>query len=403
MLTRRGLLNSGVALAGLAAPWRLWASPDGQLRTRLLLVFLRGAYDGLSALVPHAETDYFEARPNIAVRDSFRLDGRWGLHPALVSSLGPFWEAGQLAMIPFAGTDFVSRSHFQAQDWVEFGQPSGGSIDTSSGFLNRLLVQLGGQPQGAVSFTTTLPNILKSPVTVANARVPRGLVRSGESGSAGKGQLAFQDLAASMYAGQATEVLVREGLGLRREISLDLQSEMMAASRDALPPSGFAQEAARAARLMRERPQHSLGFVDIGGWDTHANQGNAVGLLANRLRELGEGLQALADVLGPREWARTVVVVISEFGRTFRENGARGTDHGHGTTLWVLGGPIRGGRILGDQAPISLDKLHQGRDLPVLNEYRSVLGGLVKRLYQLDLQSVAQIFPAARARDLGLI
>jgi len=403
MITRRAILKSGIALAGSAAPWHLWAAPGGQHQPRLLMVFLRGAYDGLSALVPYADSYYFEARPTIAIRAPLRLDARWGLHPALAGSLGSFWESGQLAMVPFAGTDFVSRSHFQAQDWVEYGQPSGGSIDTRSGFLNRLLVQLGGQPQGAVSFTSTLPHALRGPVMVANARVPRGAVNAGRNPSMRGSQLAFQDLAASMYAGHATEDLVREGLGLRREISMDLQNEMMAASRDALPASGFAQEAVRVARLMRERPQHTLGFVDVGGWDTHANQGNETGALANRLRELGEGLQALADGLGPTEWTRTVVVVISEFGRTFRENGTRGTDHGHGTAMWVLGGQVRGGRVVGDQAPIAAGRLHQDRDLPVLNEYRSVLGGMMQRLYGLSLQATAQVFPAAAPRDLGLI
>lgn len=403
MMNRRSMIQTGLVLPWATAPWRLWAAPTSALQPRLLVVFLRGAYDGLSALVPYADSYYLEARPNIAIRQPLRLDARWGLHPALAPSLGPLWDAGHLALVPFAGTDFVSRSHFQAQDWVEFGQPTGATVDTRSGFLNRLLGQLGGSPQGAVSFTTSLPHSLRGPLLVANARIPRGDARNGQSELTVQSHLAFQDLIASMYAGHSGENMVREGLGLRREISNDLRQEMMAASRDAPSPSGFAQEAARAARLMRERPQHTLGFVDLGGWDTHANQGSETGALASRLQELGEGLQALVEGLGSAEWGRTLVVVISEFGRTFRENGTRGTDHGHGTVMWVMGGAVRGGRIAGDQAPIAPGMLHQDRDLPVLNEYRSVLGGLVQRLYKLSPAAMAQVFPEVTPRDLGLL
>jgi uncharacterized protein (DUF1501 family) len=170
--------------------------------------------------------------------------------------------------------------------------------------------------------------------------------------------------------------------------------------RGALQTKGFELEARRIGRLMVDH--FDLGFLDVGGWDTHVGQGAATGYLANRLEELGRGLTALADEMGAR-WHDTVVVVISEFGRTFRENGNRGTDHGHGTTYLVLGGAVRGGRICGDQRPIEESTLFQNRDLPVLNEYRAVFGGVFARLYGFGPAEVEAIFPGARGRDIGLL
>src|SRR5438132_418123 len=163
---------------------------------------------------------------------------------------------------------------------------------------------------------------------------------------------------------------------------------------------GFEAEARRVAKLMKE--QFNVGFVDVGGWDTHVGEGGASGFLATRLEELGRGLAAFADEQGPA-WQDTVVVLISEFGRTFRENGNRGTDHGHGTVFWVLGGGIRGGRIAGDQVPVRQETLFQNRDYAVLNEYRGVLGGIFARMYGLEDAQLERIFPGAKARDFALV
>jgi uncharacterized protein (DUF1501 family) len=148
--------------------------------------------------------------------------------------------------------------------------------------------------------------------------------------------------------------------------------------------------------------QFNLGFVDVGGWDTHVNQGGANGYLAGRLSELGRGLAGFADEIGPG-WNDTVVVVISEFGRTFRENGDRGTDHGHGSTYWVMGGGVRGGRIAGPQVALSPATLNQNRDYPVLTDYRGLIGGLAARLYGLDPAQLQTVFPGAAPVDLGLV
>lgn len=170
--SRRGLLRAALGAPLLAGPWRLWAAPAAAADARLMVVFLRGAYDGLSALVPYAEPFYYESRPNLALAApdpesadaSVRLDGRWALHPALDDAVMPLWSAGQLAFVPFAGTAFVSRSHFQAQDWVEFGQPPGARPDPSTGFMNRLLGQLGGHGTRAVALTQALPPVLRGPL-----------------------------------------------------------------------------------------------------------------------------------------------------------------------------------------------------------------------------------------------
>jgi len=196
---------------------------------------------------------------------------------------------------------------------------------------------------------------------------------------------------------------VREGLDTRAEVAREMSGESAGeraqASRNAITARGFQLEATRIARLMRE--QVRIGFIDVGGWDTHVAQGAATGALANRVADLGRGLDAFAQEMGP-DWSRTVVVVISEFGRTFRENGNRGTDHGHGTACWVAGGGVRGG-VHGEQVALTASTLNQGRDWPVLNDYRAVFGGLFQRMYGLDAAALQRVFPGATPRDLRLV
>ena len=205
---------------------------------------------------------------------------------------------------------------------------------------------------------------------------------------------------AALYRGHPLESRVAEAFGLRAEVA-EVTRQMETGSRNAITARGFELEARRMARFMRDR--YALGFVDVGGWDTHVGQGAAEGFLASRLEELGRGLAGFADEMGSQAWQKTVVVVVSEFGRTFRENGGRGTDHGHGSVCWVLGGGLKGPPIVGEQQQLTAATLHQNRDLPVLNPLPEVLGGLFARQFGLSQDALSQIFPGAVPRDLRLL
>ena len=402
---RREVLRTWLAAAAaLALPaTRLWAVPTiGGDPTRLLVVLLRGAYDGLSAVVPYSEPFYYEARPNIAIPApqagdpwaAIRLDGRWGLHPMLADSAGDLFAQKQLAFVPFCGTGFVSRSHFQAQDWLEAGKLPEQRPSADNGFLNRLVQQLGGDPHAPMGFTQALPLALRGPVKVPNTPVVQRRARPLSA--------AYESQVLAMYQGHALEPVLREGLGLKRALNMELAEEMDASGRDAVSASGFALEAQRVARYMRDQPALNIGFMDVGGWDTHIGQGAAQGLLATRLAALGRGIEIFAQELGP-QWRNTVVVVLSEFGRTFRENGSRGTDHGHGNLLWLAGGAVAGGKMVGEQTNLTAASLHQQRDMPVLNEYRAVLAEAMARMYGLSANAVQAVFPGVRPTALGLL
>ena len=305
---RRRLLQLMAAAPFALGAGRLYAAPAAR-DNRLLVVFMRGAYDAASLLVPAASDFYYESRPTIAIPRpgsgadaALPLADGWALHPALAASLMPFYRRRELAFLPFAGTEDTSRSHFETQNRIELGQGlDKGGAGYGSGFLNRLAGVLGDERGQAAAFTEDVPQICRGAAHVPN--------------------------------------------------------------------------------------------VDLGG---------ASGALATRLGQLGRALAAYADAMGDA-WKRTTVVVISEFGRTFRENGNKGTDHGHGTVYWVMGGAVRGGRIAGRQVEVRRDTLFQDRDYPVLNEYRAVFAGLFARLYGLDAARLAQVFPGVRPLDLKLV
>lgn len=388
-MNRRHFLQ-GLATA-VAAPLaaRLYAAPGD---ARFLLVFLRGGYDAANVLVPVSSTFYYESRPNIAVARELALaiDSTWGLHPALRDTIYALYQKRETAFVPFAGTEDLSRSHFETQDSIELGQPLGQGRNYQSGFMNRLAAALGASR--AIAFTNQLPVAFRGEAQVANVAL-RLVGRSGLDARQAS-------LIGAMYEGSALGPQVAAGFAVRDEVMRELGAEMEAASRNAVSARGFEQEARRIARLMKT--QFNLGFVDIGGWDTHVGEGGTNGYLAARLEEFGRGLGVFAEELGPA-WRDTVVAVVSEFGRTFRENGNRGTDHGHGTVYSFLGGAVRGGAIRGEQVSLERATLFQDRDYPVLNEYRALLGGVFARLYGLDGARLEKIFPGAKAQDLALI
>lgn len=394
-MERRTLLQGLATVPLLSLAGRLFAAPNAP--ARLLVVFLRGGYDAATMLVPSTSQFYYQARPNIAVprpgsdpQAALALDADWGLHPALRDTVYPLFQNQQAAFMPFAGTEDSSRSHFETQDSIELGQSLSGSRNLQSGFLNRLVSVLTGVEP--MAFTEQLPLVLRGTAQVPNM----ALKALGKPGLDARQSRVITD----MYAGTRLAGRVREGFETRDDIRRELADDMDKANRQAISTRGFALEAPRIARLMHDK--FSLGFVDVGGWDTHVNQGGAVGPLAARLAELGRGLAAFAEAMGPA-WPGTVVVVISEFGRTFRENGNRGTDHGHGTVYWVLGGAIHGGRVVGEQIRLEQGTLFQNRDYPVLNEYRAVFGGLFARMYGLSAKQLNQVFAGMHPKETGLV
>ncbi|HWM61654.1 MAG TPA: DUF1501 domain-containing protein, partial [Rhizomicrobium sp.] len=382
--------KSALYAAPLFTAGRLYAAPAAG--PRLLVVFLRGAYDAANILVPVSSDFYYAARPTLAIPKgaALPLDSDWGLHPALKDSIYPLWQQKQIAFIPFAGTDDTSRSHFETQDTIELGQPIGGTRNYQSGFLSRTAQLLSGtQP---IAFTAQLPLSFRGGGAIPNI----ALNFTGKPSVNDRNAALIQ----AMYQGQDLAPAVAEGFQVQNEVYSAISGEMAAANRGAVTTKGFELSAQRIGLLMQAK--FNLGFVDIGGWDTHVNQGGADGYLAGRIGELGRGLAALQTALGPA-WNDTVVIVVSEFGRTFRENGDRGTDHGHGSVYWVLGGGVKGGRIAGPQVAVTQANLFQDRDWPVLTDYRALIGGVLRKSYGLSQAQLAQIFPSAQPADLSLV
>lgn len=369
-----------------------WAArlPESDATTRLIVVFLRGAVDGLNVVVPFHESAYYDGRPNIAIPERgdgalLGLDERFGLHPALAALL-PLWNERQLAFVHACGSPDATRSHFDAQDYMESGTP--GRKSTADGWMNRVLAAMGGASSQAVSFGPTLPRIFEGKINVANIAVGKQL---GKPMAIDRPQIssAFD----RMYRGNdPLSLAYREGQAARRRLVAMLDSDMEQSANNAPSALGFAGIAEQAGRLLARDPNVRLAFLAVGGWDTHINQGAANGQLANHLRPLGDGLAALARTLGPR-FADTTIVAISEFGRTVRENGNGGTDHGHGNVMWLLGGGVRGGKIYGEWPGLDGENLHERRDLAITTDFRDAIGSALTHHLRLDAARLAAIFP----------
>lgn len=385
---RRDFLTAGLAATAAAIGGRAWSAPATD--QRLLVIFLRGGYDAMNVVIPTSSDFYYESRPTIAIarpdpanpNAALPLDSDWSLHPALKDSLYPLWTKKQIAFVPFAGTDDMTRSHFETQDTIELGQPVGGPRNYRSGFMGRLAKELsGGRP---IAFTAQPPLAFQGPMSVPNLNIT-SVSKPGVDGQQAK-------LIQEMYRGHDLEAAVAEGFSARDKAYAALAGEMAAANRNAISPSSFELAARRVARLMKT--DYNIAFLDVGGWDTHVNQGGATGVLADRIGQLGRGLAALAEDLGPETWAKTTVVVLSEFGRTFNENGDKGTDHGHGSVYWVLGGSVKGGRLAGGQVAMSQRFLNEGRDLAVLTDNRAIISSIIQRMYGARRDQIEKIFPS---------
>jgi uncharacterized protein (DUF1501 family) len=407
--SRRVLVRA--ALAGAILPlapgaWAATADPSpgrsGGEPTRLIVILLRGAVDGLSVVVPYADAAYYEARPTIAIArpsepgGALNLDGHFGLHPALAALL-PLWRERGLAFVHAAGSPDPSRSHFEAQRYIESGTP--GCSTTADGWMNRLLQALPGRrgPTDAIMIGPTLARILSGAAPVAN--LPLG------PGDARPMPLDRPPLAgafARLYAGDdALSAAYREARSARTRLLGDLVREQAVADAGSPPPASFAARAARLGRLIGGDQRIRLAFIGLGGWDTHVDQGGAKGQFARRLGGLGGGLAQLAQGLGAA-WRDTVVVVLSEFGRTVRENGDGGTDHGHGNVIWVAGGAINGGRVYGEWPGLAAAQLYQRRDLDVTTDFRAALAAILGPHMSLVDRQLDFVFPDAPAAAAGL-
>ncbi len=383
-------------MAGASLAPRAWAQSAAPLKDgRLILVFLRGAYDGLSATVPYADADYAKSRPNTAIPapdgsadTALRLDATFALHPAL-SPMLPLWQSGVLGFIPAAGSPDATRSHFEAQVQWEIGMP--GKSNAPSGWLNTLAsIGAGGSnAQLAIGVGEANPKILAGPAAVR--LIPRGqaATREGVLGN-DRARQALLDL----YAGQdSMSKAFRQGADSRMMSAQELSAENMAADNGAAGAEGLMLDAQHLGTLMRNDRRLRLGFLSAGGWDTHANQGAATGMLAQNLGRLAQTLMQLRrDFSEPGD----VIAVVSEFGRTAVENGTRGTDHGHGNTLWLIGNRINGGRWHGQWSGLARANLNEGRDLPVHHDFRAVFAQVLRAGFGVGERQLQDVFPGAK-------
>jgi uncharacterized protein (DUF1501 family) len=395
MITRRRDFLKGAATSLIFLSQDAWAAATDGSERRLIVILLRGAVDGLNVIIPFAEEAYYQERRSIAIAPpgkpdgALALDQHFGLHPAL-AGLMPLWSDRKLAFIHAAGSPDPTRSHFDAQLYLENGTP--GQSATRDGWMNRLLLALPG-PRGAadaISIGVTLPRILAGKAAVATVPLgPNGAqplpIDQPDVGSAFDRLYSGNDELGKSY---------REGRAARAQLVAALAKEQRVADNGAPPPTGFAGQATRLALLISRNPGIRLAALGLGGWDTHVNQGNHKGQLADRLRPLGEGLAALARGSG-EAWRDTVVVVLSEFGRTVRENGNGGTDHGHGNAIWILGGAINGGRVYGEWPGLSPARLYQRRDLAVTTDFRTVLAAILERHMRLGDRQLEAVLPDA--------
>lgn len=368
------------------------AETAGQGRKRLVVIFQRGAADGLNIVVPHAESSYYAMRPTIAIprQSVIDLDGFFGLHPSM-ASFKPLWDQGHLAIVHAAGSPDTTRSHFDAQDYMESGTP--GVKSTEDGWLNRALrVDKHSDPDSpfrAIALGSRLPRAL-------SGSSPAVAIDNVNNFGVGGNNKAAQPLAntfEAMYASSVDSILHGTGAetfdAVKMLKSADPNKYNPAPGAD-YPRGGLGQALKQVAQLIKADLGVELAFTDVGGWDHHVNEGSVQGQIAQRLQELSQSMSAFWTDLGDLAES-TVVVTMSEFGRTARENGNRGTDHGHANVMFILGGPVRGGRVYGRWPGLAPEQLNEGRDLALTTDFRRVLGEAVYR--HLGAKDLNTVFP----------
>ncbi len=398
-ITRRVFLKGGaMAIVGTAAiPSFLSraafaADTASQGRKRLVVIFQRGAADGLNIVVPYAESSYYSMRPTIAIprQNVIDLDGFFGLHPSM-ASFKPLWDQGHLAIVHAAGSPDTTRSHFDAQDYMESGTP--GVKATEDGWLNRAL-RAGTHVDHdssfrAVALGSRLPRIL-------SGSSPAVAIDNVNNFGVGGNNKAAQPLAntfEAMYESSVDSIL--HGTGSE---TFDAVKMLKAANPGKYNPApganypngGLGQALKQVAQLIKADLGVEVAFTDVGCWDHHVNEGSVQGQIAQRLQELSQSMSAFWTDLGDLAES-TVVVTMSEFGRTARENGNRGTDHGHANVMFVMGGPVHGGRVYGRWPGLAPEQLNEGRDLALTTDFRTVMGEAVYR--HLGAKDLNSVFP----------
>ena len=397
--TRRIFLKGGaMAIIGSAAipsflTRAVYAAETtaGARKKRLVVVFQRGAADGLNIVVPHGEGAYYSMRPSIAIprQSVLDLDGFFGLHPSM-SPLVPLFQQKHLAIVHAAGSPDTTRSHFDAQDYMESGTP--GVKSTEDGWLNRCVHSLPGDkpsPFRAVALTPNLPRILSG----AEPAVAMNNVNEFAVGGRNPAVQPLANTFEAMYDQSVDAVLHGTGQETFDAVKMlkaaDPQQYTPAPGAD-YPRGRFGDALRQTAQLIKADLGVEVAFTDIGGWDHHVNEGNTQGQLANLLRDFSGSLAAFWTDLGDLA-GDTVVVTMSEFGRTARENGNRGTDHGHANVMFVMGGPVKGGKVYGRWPGLASEQLYEGRDLALTTDFRRVLGEAVYA--HLGNQQLDAVFP----------
>jgi uncharacterized protein (DUF1501 family) len=372
----------------------------------LICLFQRGAADALNVVVPHGEAEYYKIRPRIAIprprsgaRDAaIDLDGFFGLHPSL-SSLEPLYRRGLLAPIHAVGSPSSTRSHFDAQDYMESGTPD--VKGTSDGWLNRYLATCGTceahkSPFRGVSFAAQTPRIMQGESeTVAMNSIEEFSVRATGT-QVQRLESLYRTGSADLVHGAGTEMF--DAVKMLKSANPQQYAPQNAA---VYPRTQFGDRLRQIAQLVRADVGLEVAFADIGGWDTHANQGAAVGQLAGRLNEFAPAIAAFVQDMGDR-MNDIVILSMTEFGRTARENGNAGTDHGHAGSMFVIGGPVKGGKVYGKWPGLAREQLYEGRDLALTTDFRSVFSEVVAK--HMGGTTTERLFPGFRpGAVLGLL
>ena len=385
--------------------------PLAQKGKVLICLFQRGAADALNVVVPHGERAYYQLRPNIAIPAPLRgngsgaetaidLDGFFGLHPSL-APLKPLWDAGMLAPIHAVGSPSTTRSHFDAQDYMESGTPD--SKGTSDGWLNRYLATSGtceqckATPFRAVAMTPQTPRILEGTApAVAMNSLDEFAVRSGGGDQTARLEALYRTGSADLIHGTGQEMF--EAVKMLRSANPQQYQPQNGAD---YPRSQFGQRLRQIAQLIKSNVGLEIAFADVGGWDTHVNQGGATGQLAQRLDDFAKSIAALAGDLG-EGMENVVMLTMSEFGRMARQNGNGGTDHGHAGAMFVIGGSVHGRKVHGKWPGLAPEQLYEGRDLALTTDFRSVFSEIARK--HLGATNLAAMFPGfAAPAPLGLL